>query len=199
MCTGPAPLACIPHHWAGNRGVPLQAGGSTASRWRGFRAVSRYAASRSTPRARHGLHRAQACAAWCGWASSMAAQVALAGLLLALVVVPALGRWHQVSHGVALDRLHAGQPVAADAVPSPMSLAALRPSGWAQASLGVLLGKHTPLECQLLDQLALGDALQVATTSGVLPAPPHAPPVQRTDRPDAVHVALYLARGPPAA
>ena len=136
---------------------------------------------------------------WRGWASSLAAQAALAGLLLALVVVPALGRWHQVSHGSALDRLHAGQPVATDSAPSLTSLAALRPPGRASSWLGVLLGKHTPVECQLLDQLALGDALQAATALGAMPVPPNAPPVQRNDRLHAAHVALYLARGPPAA
>lgn len=192
-------MARIAPHGVGRWFAPLQAGGGAAFPWRGCRAVSRRATHGRPPRAGHGLRRAQACAVWRGWASSLAAQAALAGLLLALVVVPALGRWHQVSHGSALDRLHAGQPVAADPAPSLTSLGALRPPGRAPSWLGVLLGKHTPVECQLLDQLALGDALQAATTLGAMPAPQHAPPVQRSDRLHAVHVALYLARGPPAA
>ena len=48
--------------------------------------------------------------------SAVVRRVALAWLLLALVVVPTLGRLHQVVHGGALDQAHAGGLAA----PSPL-------------------------------------------------------------------------------
>ena len=44
-------------------------------------------------------------------------RVALAWLLLALVVVPTLGRLHQVVHGGALDQAHAGLLAAPSSLP----------------------------------------------------------------------------------
>ena len=45
-------------------------------------------------------------------------RVALAWLVLALVVVPTLGRLHQVVHGGALDQAHAGLLAAPSSLPA---------------------------------------------------------------------------------
>ena len=49
--------------------------------------------------------------------SAVVRRVALAWLLLALVVVPTLGRLHQVVHGGALDQAHAGLLAAPSSLP----------------------------------------------------------------------------------
>ena len=84
----------------------------------------------------------------------------MAWLVLALVVVPTLGRLHQVVHGGALDQAHAGllaapsslpgQP-AWDPAPTAQPAAAPGHSLW----LPYLLAHHAPVDCLLLDQLAL--------------------------------------------
>lgn len=135
----------------------------------------------------------------------LTAQAALVWLLLALVVVPALGRLHQVTHGSALDRMHAGRMAAAQALwrstakaaaESHAGATAARP---AQGLLELLQPGHTPVECLLLDQLALGDALQADTVAAQTLQAPQATPAPHMERRGALHVALFQARGPPAA
>ena len=135
--------------------------------------------------------------------STVVRRVALAWLLLALVVVPTLGRLHQVVHGGALDQAHAGllaapsslpgQP-AWDPAPTAQPAAAPGHSLW----LPYLLAHHAPVDCLLLDQLALGDALHSAPTALAAPAPAQAPLVHPAATAAARHVALFQARGPPA-
>ena len=136
--------------------------------------------------------------------SAVVRRVALAWLLLALVVVPTLGRLHQVVHGGALDQAHAGllaapsslpgQP-AWDPAPTAQPAAAPGHSLW----LPYLLAHHAPVDCLLLDQLALGDALHSAPTALAAPTPAQAPLVHPAATAAARHVALFQARGPPAA
>jgi hypothetical protein len=122
-------------------------------------------------------------------------RLALSWLLLALVLVPALGRLHQVLHAKPLLAPVAGVVVAGD------SAAARQPSALSAAhqSLTWLLAPHAPAECVLLDQLALGVALP--TTMPLPPAVPPAHPVAETAQrsPPARPVAHFWARGPPAA
>ena len=113
---------------------------------------------------------------------------ALLWLLLALVWAPTLGRLHQTVHGtprVAAAHQHAAQPhgVATASAASQFLLP--------------LLADHTPVDCLLLDQLALADAA-LAAPLALPPAVPHtaAPPRQGTQR-AARHVALFHARAPP--
>ena len=87
-------------------------------------------------------------------------------LLLALVVVPSLGRLHQVMHAPALQA-HALSPAAAGAG-APITAAHTGESSHtahAQGLLDLLLAHHAPVDCLLLDQLALGDALHSAPTT----------------------------------
>lgn len=153
-------------------------------------------------------------------ARQLSAQWALAWLLLALVMAPTLGRLHQVVHGGALDRVHAGQPLPATSL-----------SGWAQPGhsapplhaataggapaqeaagaaigahghgplLSLLLAHHAPADCLLLDQLVLGAAL--ASASLVLPPalPAALQPLPPAEPPTAALPAPYQARAPPAA
>ena len=130
-------------------------------------------------------------------------RVALAWLLLALVVVPTLGRLHQVVHGGALDQAHAGLLAAPpslpgqtawDPAPNARSAATTGHSLW----LPYLLAHHAPVDCLLLDQLALGDALHSAPTALAAPTPAQAPLVHPAATAAARHVALFQARGPPA-
>ena len=110
---------------------------------------------------------------------------ALLWLLLALVWVPSLGRWHQVVHALPLAQVHAGHG------------AAVAPAVATSAFLPPLLANHSLADCLLLDQLALADAAPSAppamapTVSAVAPAPLPAPGVAQR------HVALFHARGPP--
>lgn len=117
----------------------------------------------------------------------VARRLALVWLLLALVVVPTLGRLHQVAHGGALDQMHAGQqaPAAAEQGHGPW------PSSF--------LAHHAPADCLLLDQLALGDALHSATLALPDAVPPQALPPHSAGRAGVSHIALFQARGPPAA
>jgi hypothetical protein len=108
---------------------------------------------------------------------------ALLWLLLALVWAPTLGRMHQVVHGGQGAHAHAEHAVA--------------PSGGASQFLLPLLADHTPVDCLLLDQLALADA-----ALGAPQALPPTPPVALHALWHATgtaprHVALFHARGPP--
>jgi hypothetical protein len=106
-------------------------------------------------------------------------------LLLALVWVPSMGRWHQVAHAQPLAQAHAGHG------------AAMAPAVATSAFLPPLLADHSLADCLLLDQLALADAAPSAppamapTAPAVAPAPLPAPGVAQR------HVALFHARGPP--
>ena len=110
---------------------------------------------------------------------------ALLWLLLALVWVPSLGRWHQVVHALPLAQVHAGNG------------AAVAPAAATSVFLPPLLANHSLADCLLLDQLALADAAPSAppamapTAPAVAPAPLSAPGVAQR------HVALFHARGPP--
>jgi len=147
------------------------------------------------------------------------AQAALAWLLLALVVVPTLGRLHQVLHAPALQ-VHALSPSAAlagagdnqsqshnvvgpEAAGRPTARADDPAAGHnhpahAHNLLDVLLAHHAPVDCLLLDQLALGDALNSAPAALATPVPAQAPLVHPAATAAARHIALFQARGPPA-
>jgi hypothetical protein len=146
-------------------------------------------------------------ALWRRLRQQLPAQAALAWLLLALVVVPTLGRLHQVEHAGALEQMRAGHAVQADAHHrlAAASLAAdedAAPSTEADHThglLSLLLVPHAAVDCLLLDQLALGDALHSAPPALPTLVPAQAPPVQHAGRSAAPHVALFQARGPPTA
>jgi len=129
--------------------------------------------------------------------SAVARRMALAWLLLALVVVPTLGRVHQMAHGGALDRVHAGQAQLPGAPTAEAAPAAQRPGHglW----LPLLVPQHAAVDCLLLDQLALGDALHSAALALPEAVPAQATAAQPAARTGAVHVALFQARGPPTA
>ena len=138
------------------------------------------------------------------------AQAALVWLLLALVAVPTLGRLHQVEHAGALEQLRAGQAVQrAQQAAVPLAKAAADTAAVADANaahgagahhgwLALLLAPHTPVDCLLLDQLALGDALYTASSALPPSAPPLAPAASHAGRSATPHVSLFQARGPPA-
>ena len=138
---------------------------------------------------------------------AVARRVALSWLLLALVVVPTLGRLHQVVHGGALDQAHAGLLAASSSLPGQAWDPA--PSAWPTARpaaapghglwLPYLLAHHAPVDCLLLDQLALGDALQGAPLALPAADAPPPPPVHAAGRTSTPHIALFHARGPPVA
>ena len=145
------------------------------------------------------------------------AQAALVWLLLALVVVPTVGRLHQVLHAPTLQ-VHALSPSAAWAdaadnysrnvtgfaaagTPTAQSndpAAGHNQPAHAHNLLDVLLAHHAPVDCLLLDQLALGDALHSAPAALATSVPAQAPLVHPAATAAARHVALFQARGPPA-
>ncbi|MCE1194761.1 MAG: hypothetical protein LWW96_21665 [Acidovorax sp.] len=131
-----------------------------------------------------------------------AAHAALGWLVLALVLVPAIGRLHQIAHATALDRVHAGHALAGVEQPARDAQDAQAPGrapAEAPQALLQLLGSHTPADCLVLDQLALGDAAHATP----LALPPIAAPAQTPPGPagqaGATHEALFYARGPPRA
>lgn len=137
-------------------------------------------------------HAAALRAWWHGVAVRLPARAALAWLLLALVVVPTLGRVHQVAHAGALHRMHVGHAVqgAPDAVGDEHAPALLLPPS---------LASHAPADCLLLDQLALGDAMHSAPLALTPAVPALAPPTVHAGRSATPHIALFQARGPPRA
>ncbi|WP_236748812.1 hypothetical protein [Acidovorax carolinensis] len=114
-------------------------------------------------------------------------RAAVWGLLLALVLAPALGRWHQVLHATP-----------------PSAVVALHDDGGARVSahaprlLAALFSGHAPIDCLLLDQLALGTALPCSAPVLPAAAPAVAPSAPAPERLAVRHVALFQARGPPA-
>lgn len=84
--------------------------------------------------------------------SAVVRRVALAWLLLALVVVPTLGRLHQVVHGGALDQAHAGLLAAPSSLPAQPAWDPVRTAQPAAAPghslwLPYLLAHHAPVDC----------------------------------------------------
>lgn len=154
-------------------------------------------------------------ALWRRLRQQLPAQAALAWLLLALVVVPTLGRLHQVEHAGALEQMRAGHAVQAAQQADAhhrLSAASLAEDEASAASseadhahngsaglLSLLLAPHAPVDCLLLDQLALGDSLHSAPPALATLVPAQAPPVQHARCFAAPHVALFQARGPPTA
>ena len=65
--------------------------------------------------------------------------------------------------------------------------------------LPYLLAHHAPVDCLLLDQLALGDALQAAPLALPAADAPLPPGVHAAGRASTPHIALFHARGPPVA
>ena len=110
---------------------------------------------------------------------------ALLWLLLALVWVPSMGRWHQVAHALPLAQVHAGHG------------AAVAPAVATSAFLPPLLADHGLADCLLLDQLALADAAPSASPVLLPPAPVVAPAPLPARGVAQRHVALFQARGPP--
>jgi hypothetical protein len=111
---------------------------------------------------------------------TLAQQLGLWWLVLALVIAPALGRMHLVLHGAG-----SLQTLAGNAGPH------------AHGVVGNLFAGHTPAECQLLDQLNHGGAATaeparaLAAPVPACPAAPHAqPPLPRA-------LAAFQARAPP--
>lgn len=134
------------------------------------------AAAATRPGQRQGVH------VW-------AAHAALVWLVLALAWVPMLGRLHQVAHAQPLAQIHAGH-----GAPAAQEHAA---AAQHTEVLDGFLSSHSRVDCLLLDQLALGDALH--GTGPVLhpPSPALAPVAVHAERVQARHVALFQARGPP--
>ncbi len=126
----------------------------------------------------------------------LSAHMALLWLVLALAWVPSMGRLHQVAHAGQLAQVHSGQV-------STAGLAASTPSdgshSHALALPGGFLAQHSLVDCLLLDQLALGDALHGSSPVLLPQVPALAPAVPHTPRVGVRHVALFQARGPPAA
>ena len=94
----------------------------------------------------------------------LARRLALAWLVLALVLAPALGQMHRVLH-------------------LPVALGLAQPAGH-DHGLGALFGGHSPADCQLLDQLHHGGAavaessLPLAPPDGQRVASPAAQPLR---------------------
>lgn len=125
----------------------------------------------------------------------------LAWLVLALALVPALGRVHQTlhtgGHNVALSGgVEHARHAAGPAHRGEGALGAFATS----ETLEFLLPTHTSgIDCLLLDQLALADGL-LAPALG-LPATPctHYAPVGFVQHVVVLHRALFQARAPPVA
>lgn len=116
---------------------------------------------------------------------------AIAWLVLALVWAPLVGQWHQVAHAGPPAQAHnaAGAAAGGNHAHSP-----------AVAFTSSFLADHAPVDCLLLDQLALGDASPGGAVQ-VLPgeAPAQTPRTRPAQHPPAQPFAPFQARGPPAA
>ena len=150
-------------------------------------------------------------ALWRRLRQQLPAQAARAWLLLALVVVPTLGRLHQVEHAGALEQMRAGHAVqaaqqadahhrlAAASLAADEDAATSTQADHTHGLLSLLLAPHAAVDCLLLDQLALGDAVHSAPLALPETAPTQAQPYPPAGRTTLPHTALFLARGPPAA
>lgn len=125
-------------------------------------------------------------------ARAWAARLALVWLVLALAWVPTAGRLHQIAHAQPLAQIHAGHG-ALVALAAAEHAAAHGMAGDA----GGFLSSHSLVDCLLLDQLALGDALQSAALVLLPHSPAAAPVATHADGVQARHAALFQARGPP--
>lgn len=132
--------------------------------------------------------------------------LALWWLLLCLVLAPTLGQLHHVAHGgVAGQRHTAGVGHEAHGGPRPHAghahgkAAALVGADTAASAtlLGGLVPGHAPADCLLLDQLALGDALHLATAALPAVAPLAAASFRCAISGPAQPLALFQARAPP--
>lgn len=137
---------------------------------------------------------------------SRARALALWWLLLCLVLVPMLGQLHHVAHGGVAGQGHtagaahgAHGGAGAHAVHAHGKAAALvRADTAAPATLldGLVPG-HAAADCLLLDQLALGDALHLATSALPAVAPLAAASFRCAISGPAQPLALFEARAPP--
>lgn len=139
-------------------------------------------------------------------------RAALAWLLLALVLVSTVGQLHKVlhfaqhagpaelvaaQHAREPDARGAGAALGAEAAGAISPGAAAEEEDFSQA-LRRLLPQHTTADCELLDQLALGQALHAAALALPAALPPGAPALPCRVAPVARHAAVFFARGPPA-
>lgn len=136
--------------------------------------------------------------------SAVVRRVAMAWLLLALVVVPTLGRLHHLVHGGALDQVQAGLLAAPSSLPGQQAWDAASTAQSAATTghrlwLPYLLAHHAPVDCLLLDQLALGDALHATPLAMPAGDAPQPPPLHAPGRASTPYIALFHARGPPQA
>lgn len=122
-----------------------------------------------------------------------AAHAALVWLVLALAWVPTIGRLHQIAHAQPLAQIHAGHGALAGVKQQQQHA-----SAHAVSLLGGLLSSHSLVDCLLLDQLALGDALHSAAPALLPQLPALAPVTLHAECVQARHVGLFQARGPPA-
>jgi hypothetical protein len=123
-------------------------------------------------------------------APAWAARAALVWLVLALAWVPTVGRLHQIAHAQPLAQIHAGHG-------TPGGVAQQHAPGHAAGFLGGFLSSHSLVDCLLLDQLALGDALHGAAVVLLPHSPAPAPAASQAHGVQARHAALFQARAPP--
>lgn len=124
-------------------------------------------------------------------ARAWAVRLALVWLVLALAWVPTVGRLHQIAHAQPLAQIHAGHGALVAAEHAAANGVAGDTSG--------LLSSHSLVDCLLLDQLALGDALHSASVVLLLPSPAPAPVASHAHGVQARQAALFQARAPPPA
>lgn len=137
---------------------------------------------------------------------SRARALALWWLLLCLVLVPTLGQLHLVAHGGVAGQGHTAGAAqgahgahGAHAGHAHGKATALVRADTAAAGtlLGGLVPGHAPADCLLLDQLALGDALHLATSALPAMAPLAAASFRCAISRPAQRLALFEARAPP--
>ncbi|NMM79434.1 hypothetical protein B2J86_00560 [Acidovorax sp. SRB_14] len=110
-------------------------------------------------------------------------------LLLALLLAPTLGQMHRVLHGAHLP-----------GAVSSSAASALQAAGGDTASfVSILFAGHSPAECQLLDQLALGDGPHGAAPALLHPLPEAWPGAGPQPHLRVRRIAAFQARAPPRA
>ncbi|MFY3384641.1 hypothetical protein [Paracidovorax sp. MALMAid1276] len=132
-------------------------------------------------------------------------RLALWWLLSALVLVPALGRLHQLAHGHVIDQTHAGhlphdashRAGAGQAQDHAQHHTEAQGGDHAGVPLALLLASHAPADCLVLDQLALADALHATPPALRALAPVQAAPLDGASPRACASAAAFLARGPP--
>lgn len=137
--------------------------------------------------------------------ASRLAQAARIALLLALLLLPMLGRLHALLHADALALGHSGTVLltAAPGAHGACTACAASANHGAQRAGNAfaqgLVAEHDLADCLLFDQLALGAAICAAAPLLPQRQPRPGPPLARAMRSGALHVALFQARAPPAA